>query len=620
MSNDESNEKDSQPIEDRQTIFAAKQNDQFIASSNQTRVGDQRIESRFTVKSALHNAEGDVMYDFNRDPDYIANATGPKFNDIALKSLRNGYYQHIFFIGVCGFVVVNHHDKEILLLDTWPSYSSPWAGEVPMGQERKLYITPALLELVNGPGGLRSNITDDLALNGSERKEPYFTIVESMETILNGGQETRRPMMQRIMAMRSLDSGAGDPGMASIRREILQRMESVLDEPDRGVPRLLHLVNFLRRSVSDSKYTITGILLSHMHYDHAEDIPFILQLLSAPEGRHLEWGLTFDLEGQPIQGTLLPKIYCDYDTMFYLKAMYFGMTPSSVNTYFKKICDGSPKLREFVNTYQQNLLVDLYGNTDEKWELVTLNNTHPIYNDYYNNEQNESERLKAGLQADDFTVGHFTVTPYIWDHMNTGNPVTKDDDYNPIPSAGSYQRITAFLIQHATAPNAKKSFFIGSSGSMDEKYTKNPVDIDIECDVLFTAITGQFYWHLVNLTDQGEAAWRYILRNVSVKDFIVFCHWDHFVRHVSVDENLKSNAEYEFLTFQTCRDMNIVEQNFSILDDLEDDDMSGQFKTSPSYYLRQGKIYIMQRRLSGFESPLPANTEELLTEFRTGEN
>ena len=43
------------------------------------------------------------------------------------KSFRNGRYQHLMFLGICGFVICNHCDKEILLVDPWPTYFSYWS-------------------------------------------------------------------------------------------------------------------------------------------------------------------------------------------------------------------------------------------------------------------------------------------------------------------------------------------------------------------------------------------------------------------------------------------------------------------------------------------------------------
>ena len=36
--------------------------------------------------------------------------------------IKNGDYQKIYWLGVSGYIIINEHDKEILLIDPWPSY------------------------------------------------------------------------------------------------------------------------------------------------------------------------------------------------------------------------------------------------------------------------------------------------------------------------------------------------------------------------------------------------------------------------------------------------------------------------------------------------------------------
>lgn len=44
-------------------------------------------------------------------------------------TFRNGYFQHLVCLGVHGYVVINNFNhKEILLVDTWPSYKRTPAG------------------------------------------------------------------------------------------------------------------------------------------------------------------------------------------------------------------------------------------------------------------------------------------------------------------------------------------------------------------------------------------------------------------------------------------------------------------------------------------------------------
>ena len=52
--------------------------------------------------------------------------------------IRNGDYQSIFWLGVAGYVIVNHPDREIVLVDPWPTCASPWTAEVPLCDGRPL--------------------------------------------------------------------------------------------------------------------------------------------------------------------------------------------------------------------------------------------------------------------------------------------------------------------------------------------------------------------------------------------------------------------------------------------------------------------------------------------------
>jgi hypothetical protein len=115
--------------------------------------------------------------------------------------------------------------------------------------------------------------------------------------------------------------------------------------------RLAGLANFLRSSANLEvrPYKLVGILLSHMHFDHSDDIPLLLELLAADvqDARPRAMNATFD----PLSGCIrygqnvstirvgeytdhrgrvfhlveprveaedLPKIYCDYDSIIYL--------------------------------------------------------------------------------------------------------------------------------------------------------------------------------------------------------------------------------------------------------------------------------------------------------------
>lgn len=59
-------------------------------------------------------------------------------HDRLTRSFTNGCYQQILFLGVSGFVICNHWDKEILLVDPWPTYASFWTDEILTCDDRSL--------------------------------------------------------------------------------------------------------------------------------------------------------------------------------------------------------------------------------------------------------------------------------------------------------------------------------------------------------------------------------------------------------------------------------------------------------------------------------------------------
>ena len=52
------------------------------------------------------------------------------------QSVWNGRYQQISWLGVNGWIIVNHHDREILLIDPWPTYDQTSAAGI--GRLKKL--------------------------------------------------------------------------------------------------------------------------------------------------------------------------------------------------------------------------------------------------------------------------------------------------------------------------------------------------------------------------------------------------------------------------------------------------------------------------------------------------
>lgn len=278
-------------------------------------------------------------------------------------SIRNGYFQHIFWLGVNGWVVVDHYDAEILLVDPWPTYRKP-----------------------------------------GERHE--------------------------------------------------RRMED--------------LVAFLRASIREG-YHVTGILITHAHFDHTDDVPRILD----------------DLLDDPGKGHL-PAIHADRDSIERLKdRMSSRIRDEAV---FQEIVDperGSLRYDEFTN------------------------------------RKKGGGAQPAGVRAASFSVGSFDVEPWVWDHYSML-------PFKAVlgPVVGNLQRQTAFLIRHGSAGEAKATFIIGSAGEMSHRYA-GPVDNiypPMQVDLLIQSICPKR-----NLSHHLEDLVSYQKRCLDVRDFIVCSHWERFL-------------------------------------------------------------------------------------------
>ncbi len=299
-------------------------------------------------------------------------------------SIWNGHYQHIFWIGVNGYVIVNHYEpREIVLVDPWPTYR-PW-------------------------------------LNRLTKKEHW--------------------------------------------------------------KRLLELANFLRRGVEEG-YALSGVLLTHVHYDHTRDVPFLFELLTmAPGKRKNHKRVKFNLEGPKVPVNKLPTICCDGDTGKDLKKR------------FKKIS----KLAGY-----------------DGWHDITDTGGKKLhYDDVYNGHSQNP--LMAGVAAPSFPVGGFTVQPYIWDHLNVGPA----DKWGIGLISGSYQRMSAFLVYKSEVKKARRTFIVGSAGEMSRAHTITVADSDIKTDLLIQSICSN--------RDRTNELVKYQLRCVKNPRFIACSHWEKFV-------------------------------------------------------------------------------------------
>ncbi len=485
-------------------------------------------------------------------------------NQIPVKSLRNGYYQEIYWLGCSGFIIFNHHDKEILLVDPWSSYCSFW------------------------------NSLDDRTIIPREKHkdEDYYEDMFKSET-----------------------------------NNDLKRIED--------------LANTIRKHCNDKNgYILSGILLSHMHFDHADDIPLLLELLLKPAGKqYSSTGLIFNnLQDNPLKNP--PQICCDLDTRIYLKTHFWDVDISAFGLPNEPdYWDGKSKQQDLISagyfydcevisrinddpTYLDawEKVKELYGNSEELFiSIYTDGNNEPFYDDTYTLALQDNKKAIPGTFAKPFNFNSFNIQPIIWDHMNTG-PLKEVNDELGDQKSGNCQRISAFIIKRRDLPSAKKTLIIGSAGGMVESWTnplpkslKNSKNEKLEVDVLLQAIQGdnridEDSWLrkyaipiitplILSLLENGlntlkykeEVAkgWEYINENIKVNDFIAFSHWESFVTTKATNHIFKSPFNFD-----------IVRQNIRILNNV----LSGE----NNKILSNNGLFILGRCGSDFEYPFPS--------------
>lgn len=397
-------------------------------------------------------------------------------------SFRNGENQHLMFLGIFGFVVCDHENKEILLIDPWASHHSEWTSLIPTVDARPLT---------------------------------------------------------------NLDTEAKE--------------------------RVANLASFLRTAV-EQEYSLKGILLSHMHFDHADDIPILLELLAA---KTVDWGSYTDhlgrqflLSGKPVEEADFPPIICDYDSQIYLKTYGFYVHYDNLNidggadAYF----GGNEKLRQRLDIQQQTgydqknttswkIIKNHYVNQGEAWkEIRDVNLRRLRYNDSFNNHLANSERCPAGQICTDIELGNFKVTPYTWDHMNVG---AFNEFQNEISeqSSGHLERTTVFNVESAKGKGkGRKTCFVGSSGEMRWDFT-GPIATglkNIETDVLVHALVRRRPHTLTDFTKHIDAYLGSMLLYFHVRKAVIFTHWEEYIRGVT------SRAGYREC-FRNCMSYNFPE-------------------------------------------------------------
>lgn len=480
-----------------------------------------------------------------------------------LPSFRNGRYQQLLFLGVGGFIVCNHCDKEILLVDPWPTCFS------------------------------------------------YWTRVAWLQEVITVGREARRDLTAETLSERRRRSARYGRERAGLARE-----------------RIAHLASFLRKAV-EREYSLSGILVSHMHFDHSDDIVRLLELLAAtiaedsgddPEvqafrrrdsddsiGTYTDHQRRpFLLAGPPIDVQRLPKICCDYDTMIYLLTYGFyknyndieidgdvpvertvmtgsGPTQERTESRFwsgnedwkdildERISDSHDEPDHFINsnnqTWQtvqqryvdalsaiyrtgaqgggrQGVLID-----NDSWLEISANRSRLHYDDTYNMWLDEGDRCKAGQVGTEFELGNFEILPYVWDHSNTGcnwfgmkrRPGQADQ------TAGNLQRASAFMIWRKDIEGAKRTFIVGSGGEMHSDFTGALAESmpEVETDVLVQAILPHLPSAILrSLSGFDRQIPHYIdfmVRNIRFGNAreaaVIFIHFEDFIRRVPDPEH-----------------------------------------------------------------------------------
>ena len=300
-------------------------------------------------------------------------------------TFRNGRFQHIIWLGVNGYVIINHFaPREILLVDPWPSY-------------------------------------------------------------------------------RRFDLFRGTPS-------------------PRG--RLLYLANWLRARVAEG-YHLSGILVSHQHFDHLDDIPAVLEMLAAPGNerirlKNIDHRVAFTTPAVP--NDQLPTVFADRLSMAELP----------------------PKNRASAALLRFSEIEQTDGSS------VTYNSKAPPL-------------PPCGAALKVFMAGNFEVTPYMWDHQN----LTKEN-WDRLGIPGSHQRMTAMNIRWKPVSDAKRTFILGSAGEMDNAFTDGdilPSPPRIETDTLIQSIT---YPGAPKYEKQLEACIAYQVDHITANDYVVPTHWEDY--------------------------------------------------------------------------------------------
>lgn len=217
--------------------------------------------------------------------------------------------------------------------------------------------------------------------------------------------------------------------------------------------RLEQFCKWLKSRV-DKKYKLLGILISHEHSDHINDIGTIL----------------FRLSQLGVPNHKIPTVYADRDSLAMIKSIFQlhymrfladppALGPEDLPFYELKLPGGTPII---LNDTKQDEIKD-----------------EDDYEDYY--------PLLAGTRLNSLSLGSYYVRPYIWDHVNTLPLDWNETDINE--ASGSYQRTLAFMVR--SNGDNKTTFIVGSGGEMSDEHTADRVQNQnpkLNVDLLIQAV------------------------------------------------------------------------------------------------------------------------------------
>ncbi|MBN2528750.1 MAG: hypothetical protein JXR76_20335 [Deltaproteobacteria bacterium] len=498
-------------------------------------------------------------------------------------NISNGTHQKIFSLGTYGFVVCNFIDRELLLVDPWPTHYSRW---------------------IDAP-----------------KCHPRF-----------------------------LEKEDSPPADAS------KEVRASYAKSKRAKSRIAELASFLRRAV-ESGFTLSGILLSHSHFDHADDIGLLIELLITDDDEASDRSKSnrirrcldrrdrvFHVRGNPLSMAQLPVIAADIDTIFFVQTAVFGLPLTNFfpgmgaeqSEYFwhnESLRDGAKETRNLKipktlprykrwhalrRHYHCPVTSSAPLNTAAFLEMCRPNGARVFYNDSYNYLQEKAQQTKAGVKLKNVTLGHFHVAPFVFDHINVGVARHLSNELRH-QNNGSLQRTTSFVVHAKTDPHKRTTCFIGSAGEMSKKHTKSFVNFSTKADLLIYAGFRRFpadaqaktragqrlINRVLDFSEQIDEGFEWLVQHVEVCEAVVFAHFEEFMTRLRNTATYRKDVA-DALPFALIQ----IKKQIRHLEAAKKPQLAKAWED----LLENNRIYVLARRGTGFEKAIPGTPEAFETE------